>query len=265
VACAAFLLGCPATIVIPTGAPETKVERTRGWGARIVRCGNSAAEREEAAEREAAEHGFTIVPPYDHALTIAGQGTVALELLEQLPDVSNVLVPVGGGGLISGIALRLKALRREVQGLGVEPELAADAADSLRQGKPVRWDAEQVNSTIADGVRTQQIGKLNYKLMEQYVDGMVSVNENSIRDAVRWYALEAKLAVEPTGAITLAAWRALQAGNGPVQLRPGSTALVISGGNVDAALLAQLISPTVPAPLGAGPVTLGAAEPLEQG
>jgi threonine dehydratase len=242
VACAAFLLGVPATIVIPEGAPAIKVERTRSWGARIVRCGNSAREREETAAREAEAQDLTIVPPFDHPLTIAGQGTVALELLEQLPEVSNVLVPVGGGGLISGIALTIKALRPETQVIGVEPELAADAAASLQQGKRVRWDAGLVNRTIADGVRTQEIGELNFELMRQHVDGMVSVSESSIRDAVRWYALEAKLVVEPTGGITLAAWRALQAGGGAVQLRPGPTALIVSGGNVDPGLFASLVT-----------------------
>jgi threonine dehydratase len=187
------------------------------------------------------------VPPYDHPLIIAGQGTVALELLEQLPAISNVLVPVGGGGLVSGIALTLKALRPETQVIGVEPEAAADAAESIRQGRPVRWEAAQVNSTIADGVRTQQIGQLNFELISRHVDALVSVSESSIRDAVRWYALEAKLAIEPTGGITLAAWRALQAGTGEVRLRPGPTALIVSGGNVDPQLLAALITAGEPA------------------
>lgn len=242
VAAAAHLLDCPAVIVIPEGAPEIKVERTRSWGARIVRCANSAAAREAAAEREALEHGLTIVPPFDHPWIVAGQGTVALELLEQLPDVSNVLVPIGGGGLSSGVALTLKALRPEVQVFGVEPELAADAKDSLSRGERVSWDAELANRTIADGVRTQQIGQLNFELLSQHLDGIVTVAEDSIRDTVGWYAREVKLVVEPTGGLTLAAWRKLHSGVDELALKPGPTVLIISGGNLDPAQLAAFVS-----------------------
>lgn len=237
-ACAASMLGCPATIVIPEGAPQIKVDRTLSWGARVVRCGPSSAEREAAAAEQAEQHGLTLIPPFDHPDVIAGQGTVGLEILEQLPEVANVLVPVGGGGLISGIALAIRSIRPEVRVFGVEPELAADAAEAFETGRAVRWDAGLTVRTIADGVRTQEVGVNNLPLILKHVSGFLTASESGIVEAARFYALEAKLVAEPTGALTLAAWRELDSDNSP--LADGPTVLVLSGGNVAPDLLARL-------------------------
>lgn len=232
-ACAAKLFGVPAAVAIPEGAPEVKVERTRAWGAEVVRCGGSAAEREAAAERFVTERGYTLVPPYDHPWIVAGQGTAGLELIEELPEVANVLVPVGGGGLLAGVALAVGTLRPAAQLIGVEPELAADAAESFRRGERVSWPADKTTRTIADGVRTQAVGKVNFPIIRQHVDAFVTVSEAEILDAARWYLREARLVVEPTGALTLAAYRRLERGEAAgLGLQPGPSALVVSGGNL---------------------------------
>jgi threonine dehydratase len=241
VACAARLLGTRATIVIPEGAPEIKVERTRALGAEVVRCGNSSDERERVAAGLVESRGLTLVPPFDHALIVAGQGTVGLEICTDLPDVRNVLVPVGGGGLVAGVATAVRALCPDAQVIGVEPELAADASDSLRQGRPVRWEAERVTRTVADGVRTQRIGDLNFAIIRRLLAGIVTVPEAAIVEAARWYPREARLVVEPTGALTLAGYRELARGGGDVSLLPGKTVLVASGGNIGAEALRALL------------------------
>lgn len=250
VACAARLLGCHATVVIPDGAPEVKIARTRAWGAEIVRCRNTSAERERVAGEIAAERGATLVPPFDHPLIIAGQGTAGLEVVEDLPDVANVLVPVGGGGLVAGVATAVRSLAPSAQVIGVEPEMAADAAESFRAGRPVQWPAARVTRTIADGVRTQRLGDCNFEVISRLLTGFVTVPEAAIVEAARWYPLAARLVVEPTGALTLAAYRALA--RGPVdgvELAPGPTVLLVSGGNVDDAVLARLLTqPEVEAP-----------------
>lgn len=243
-ACAAKLFGVPAAVAIPEGAPEVKVERTRAWGAEVVRCGGSAAEREAAAERFVTERGYTLVPPYDHPWIVAGQGTVGLELIEELPEVANVLVPVGGGGLLAGVALAVGTLRPAAQLIGVEPELAADAAESFRRGERVSWPADKTTRTIADGVRTQAVGKVNFPIIRQHVDAFVTVSEAEILDAARWYLREARLVVEPTGALTLAAYRRLERGEAAgLGLQAGPSALVVSGGNVAAEQVVALARP----------------------
>ena len=241
-ACAAHLFGVPAAIAIPEGAPEIKVQRTLAWGAEVVRCGPSTAERQAAAQRFVDERGYTFVPPFDHPWIIAGQGTVGLEIAEDLPEVANVLVCTGGGGLLAGIALALKKLCPDAQVLGVEPELAADAGESFREGKVVTWPAEKTTRTVADGVRTQSLGEHTFRVIKQNVDGFVSVPEAAILEAAAWYLNEAKLVVEPTGAITLAAYRKLAAGGGEAVLKPGKTVLLVSGGNVSGAVLRDLLT-----------------------
>ena len=240
VACAAADFGVPAAIVIPHGAATVKVARTRAWGARIERCANDRASREGAAERLAGELGGTLVPPYDHPWIIEGQATVGLELLADLPEVGNVLVCVGGGGLIAGIAAALRAGGSKAQIVGVEPALAADAGASFARGEIVTWPAEVVTRTVADGVRTQALGRHNFEVIRRAVDAFMAVSEDAILDAAAWYAQQARLVVEPTGALALAAYRVLTQGEGPVRLRPGPTVVIVSGGNADADVFAEL-------------------------
>lgn len=237
VAAAAKLFGVPAVIVIPENAPTIKVERTKAWGAEIVRCPNSSNERLEMALAIRDARNLSYIPPFDFEPTIAGAGTVGLEVFEDLPDVDNVLVCVGGGGLISGIAVAIKSLVPNAKVIGVEPELAADAAQSLRSGKIVEWDSSLTTRTICDGVRTQSIGERNFAIISSLVDDIVTVTDDAVREATRWYALEAKLAVEPTGALTLAAFQ-----SGAVKLT-GKTVCIVSGGNFDPKLYASIISP----------------------
>jgi threonine dehydratase len=240
VACAAASFAVPATIVIPHGAPEVKVARTLAWGAEVVRCDNDKASREGAAARLAAASGATVVPPYDHAWIVEGQASVGLEILDDLPEVANVLVCVGGGGLLAGVASALRARGSSAQIFGVEPTLAADAGASFARGEIVTWPAEDVVRTVADGVRTQSLGELNFAIIRRTVDAFVDVGEDAILDAAAWYLREAHLTVEPTGAITLAAYRELLRGDGPLRLRPGPTVLLVSGGNLDPRAIGDL-------------------------
>lgn len=244
VAAAARRFGVKATIVIPEGAPQVKVENTRALGAEVVRCPNTQEDREGTALAIARDTGATLVPPYDHPWIVAGQGTIGAEIVEDLPDVANVIAPVGGGGLSSGIAVAVRALRPQAQVIGAEPELAADAHDSLVSGERRHWSAERVTRTLADGVRTQSIGELNFALLTRLLAGVVRVGEEAIADAVRWYANHARLVVEPTGGLSLGALQRLLAGSEAdgVRLAPGPTVLVVSGGNVDAAVLASLLT-----------------------
>jgi len=236
VAAAAALLGVPATIVMPENAAPVKVERTAGWGAEIVRCTNSSDERRRVATEIRNAHSLEYIPPFDDVRIIAGQGTVGLEIAESLPDVTTVVVCIGGGGLISGVATAVKALCPAARVVGVEPELAADAQDSLRQGRIVSWPAEDVTRTICDGVRTQALGELTFATISALVDEIVTVPEEAVLEAMRWLALEAKLLVEPTGALTLAA---VQTGAVAID---GPTVLVVSGGNVDPVLAASVLA-----------------------
>jgi len=236
VAAAATLLGVAATIVMPDNAVPLKVERTRALGAEIVRCGSSSGERERVAAELRDRRGLEYVPPFDDVRIIAGQGTVGLELAQDLPDVTTVVVCVGGGGLISGVATAVKALCPGARVIGVEPVLAADAQESLRTGARARWSAADVSRTVCDGVRTQQLGEITFEVISRLVDEIVTVDEDAVLDAMRWYAVEAKLVVEPTGALTLAA---LQTG---AVVADGPTVLVASGGNADPALLASVLA-----------------------
>ena len=183
VAYAARALGVKAVIVMPNNAPAIKREATAALGADIVLVGPGSTERQLKAEELAAQHGYVIVPPYNDENIIAGQGTMGLEILEDLPEVETVLAPVGGGGLISGVAAAIKLTKPEVKVIGVEPELAADAQASLRAGKIVQFPAEQVSRTLADGLRTQSIGPINFDHMQYFVDDIITVTEDEIRKA----------------------------------------------------------------------------------
>jgi threonine dehydratase len=234
IALAAGILGIPATIVMPHDAPEAKVAATLGYGASVVRYDRYTEDREEIGRAFAADKGLTLVPPYDHPDVIAGQGTIGLEICADLPDVATILVPVSGGGLISGVATAVKSLRPNVRVIGVEPELAADAAASLHEGKLVRWDAHDRARTIADGLRAEP-SELTFAHIREYVDDIVTVTEDEIRAAVGEIARRTRVVSEPSGAVPVAAYlnRSLPA---------GPTVAVVSGGNIEPKLFAELVS-----------------------
>jgi threonine dehydratase len=236
VAYAARALGVKAIIVMPGNAPKNKLDATAALGAEIVTVGPSSEERRLRAEELAAAHGYAIVPPYNDEKIIAGQGTVALEILEDLPGVETVLVPVGGGGLISGISVAIKLTNPKIKVIGVEPEFAADARASLRAGRIVSFPAEQVSQTLADGLRTQNIGAINFEHIRAYVDDIVSVTEDEIREAMRVLSANAKTVAEPSGAVAPAAFlfHADELPDTKINVA------VISGGNIDPNLLAGL-------------------------
>ena len=256
VAYAARALGVRAIIVMPGNAPKNKLDATAALGAEIVTVGPSSEERRLRAEQLADEHGYAIVPPYNDEKIIAGQGTVGLEILEDLPNVETVLVPVGGGGLISGVSAAIKLSNTEpsqpqlsrpkfgqprlgqprVKVIGVEPELASDARASLRAGRIVSFPAEQVSQTLADGLRTQSIGTINFEHIRAYVDDIVSVTEDEIREAMRALSANAKTLAEPSGAVAAAAFL-FHADELP---KTAINVAVISGGNIDPKLLAEL-------------------------
>jgi threonine dehydratase len=237
VAYAARALGIPAVVVMPAGAPQTKLAATRACGAEVVLVGEASEERAAKAAELAHERGLTPVPPYDDAHIIVGAGTVGLEILEDLPTVGTVLVPVSGGGLISGVAVALKGQRPDVRVIGVEPELAADAQASLRAGQRVSWDAARVGGTLADGLRVTQLGELTWEYIRTHVDDIVTVGEADMRRAVRDTVSRARLVAEPSGAVTVAA-----ALYGDHDFGPGPVVAVVSGGNLDTATLVELLA-----------------------
>ena len=232
VARAARLLGAPAVVVMPSDAPVLKKDRVEADGAEVVVVGTSSEERQAVAEEIAAARGLAIIPPFDDDRIIAGQGTVGLEIAEDLPDVAAVLVPIGGGGLASGVAVAIRALAPAARLIGVEPELSADARDSFRAGRIVRWPPEDASRTIADGTRTTAIGRRNFAHLAHLLDDIVTVTEAEIAAGVRLAAERSRLVVEPSGALSIAAleWRAGEAG---LEGLDGPIVAVVSGGNVD--------------------------------
>ena len=197
----------PAVVVMPSDAPALKARRVAADGAEIVVVGPASEERRLTAERIAAERGLTVIPPFDDDRIIAGQGTCGLEIAEDLPDLAAVLVPVGGGGLASGVAAAVRAVRPNARVIGVEPELAADARESLAAGRIVEWPAELVGRTIADGTRTQALGRRTFAHLSALLDRIVTVSEAEIAAAVRLAAEESRLVAEPSGALSVAALR----------------------------------------------------------
>jgi threo-3-hydroxy-L-aspartate ammonia-lyase len=232
VAYAAAAFGIEAHIVMPRETPHVKVQATRVHGAHVVLC--AAGEREKVAEEVRERTGAILIPPFDHPDVIAGQGTIGLEIADDLPQVENVLVPVSGGGLASGIGTAIKARCPTAKVFGVEPELAADTAESLRRGERVDWSIGDRNRTIADGLRSQP-SALTFAHLRKVLDGVITVSENEIRAAVRHLAVEAHLVSEPSGAVALAAYRR---GVTPA----GRTVMVLSGGNVEPAVLAGILT-----------------------
>lgn len=232
VARAARLLGVPAVVVMPSDAPAVKARRVAADGAEVVIVGTASEERRAVAERIAAERGLHVIPPYDDDRIIAGQGTCGLEIVEDLPDVAAILVPIGGGGLISGVAAAVRAIRPGTRIIGVEPELAADARDSLLAGRIVEWPAELASRTISDGTRTQSVGRRTFVHIAALVDRIVTVSEAEIAAAVRLAAEESRLVVEPSGALSIAALRFRSAEAG-LDDAGGPVVAIVSGGNVD--------------------------------
>ncbi|MCY0899879.1 MAG: threonine/serine dehydratase [Firmicutes bacterium] len=226
VAWAARHFALPARVVVPVTAPSVKVEAARHYGATIEPCGERSRERLERAQVIAQETGYAFVPPYDDPLVIAGQGTIGLEILSDWPRVDTVLVPVGGGGLISGIATAIKNCRPGVRVIGVEPEGAAKAQQSRRLGHRVELES---TASIADGLITLALGHLTYPLIERYVDDLVTVSDAAIQQALWLIMTRMKMVVEPSGAA--AAAYALSAR--PNLALGTSVAIVLSGGNLD--------------------------------
>lgn len=224
----------PAVIVVPENTPAMKIEATRGHGAEVVVV--PITDRELVADRLVAERGATLVPPFDHVDVIAGQGTIGLEIAADLPEVEVVLVPVSGGGLASGVATAIKALCPSAAVIGVEPELAGDTAASFAAGERVRWSEQDRARTIADGLRAAP-SELTFAHLHAHVDAIVTVTEDEIRDAVAALATRAHLVAEPSGAVTAAAYL-----NRSADLPTGRTAAIVSGGNLDRHLLAELLS-----------------------
>ena len=236
VAYAARALQTKAVIVMPNNAPAIKRQATAKLGAEIVLVGPGSDERKVKAEELAAHHGYVIVPPYNDEKIIAGQGTIGLEILEDMPEVETIFSPVGGGGLISGVAAAIKLVNPKVKVIGVEPELAADAQASFRSGKIVQFPAEQVSRTIADGLRTQSIGEINFEHIRRYVDDIVTVTEDEIRQAIKLLAANPATVAEPSGAVATAGFlfRRDQVPNTKLNVA------IISGGNIEPAMLDEL-------------------------
>jgi threonine dehydratase len=236
VAYAARALGVKSVIVMPENAPAIKREATAALGADIVLVGPGSAERQSKAEELAAQRGYVIVPPYNDEQIIAGQGTIGLEILEDLPEVEMVLAPIGGGGMISGVATAIKLSNPSVKVIGVEPELAADAQASLRAGKVVQFSADDVLDTIADGLRAQSIGPINFEHIRRNVDDIVTVTENEIREAVRLLASNPNTVAEPSGAVAVAGFLF----HGDQIPKTKLNVAIISGGNIDPKMLEEL-------------------------
>jgi threonine dehydratase len=237
VAYAARALGAKAVIVMPSNAPEVKKQATAALGAEIVTVGPASSERKLRAEELEAKFGYVMVPPYDDPAIIAGQGTCGLEILEDLPEVDLVLSPVSGGGLLSGVATAIKLIKPDVRVFGIEPELAGDAHESFRGGKLVNWPAEMTTRTMADGLRTQSLGDLNFEHVRAYVDDIITVKEDEIVEAMRVLLYQARLTPEPSGAVTTAAMLFHLE-----QLLPFRNAVVVmSGGNVEPEVLRSVV------------------------
>jgi threonine dehydratase len=230
-ALAARELGAPAVVVMPTTAPPIKIEGAKGFGAEVIFAGTTSTERRERAEHEAHARGLTMVPPFDHEWIIAGQGTLGLEILEQAPDAAAILVPVGGGGLLAGVAAAVKLTRPGVRVIGVEPAGAAAMRASLEAGQPVTLPTTQ---SVADGLMPVRPGDLTFAHAREYVDEVVTVDDAEIVDAVLWLFTKAKIVAEPSGAATVAAAR-----TGKVRC-DGPIVAIVSGGNISLDKLDEL-------------------------
>lgn len=233
IALSARILGIPATIIMPHDAPAAKVEATRGYGGNIVLYDRYTEDRDEIGNNIAREHGLTLIPPYDHADVIAGQGTATLELLEETGPLDALFVCLGGGGLLAGAALAARALSPDCRIYGVEPEAGNDGQQSFRRGSIVRIATPK---TIADGAQTQQLGDLTFAIIRRDVDDILTATDAELVDCMRFALSRMKLLVEPTGCLGFAAARAMKD-----QLQGKRVGVILSGGNVDLDRLSALL------------------------
>ena len=238
VAYAARAQGVRAIIVVPDNIPEIKLNATKSYGAEVVIVGSASQDRIKKAAELEAQYGYVPVPPYNDEKIIAGQGTIGLEIMEDFKDVNLVLSPVSGGGLISGIASAIKQLNPKVKVVGVEPELAADAQASFRERKRVTFPAEQVGRTIADGLRTSPVGEIPFEHIMKFVDDIVSVTEDEIRESMRRILQTVRIVAEPSGAVAPAAMFFHR----EKLPEAGKAVAVVSGGNVDPKVLAGILT-----------------------
>ena len=233
VALSGKLLGIPATIVMPTDAPKVKLEATRGYGAQVVSYDASNEDRQKIAEKLAAERGLTLIPPFDHPHILAGQGTAAKELIEDAGPLDILLVPCGGGGLLSGCALAARHLSPGCRVIGVEPAAGDDGLRSFRSGK---IETIGLPDTIADGARTTSLGKITFALIRAHVDGFLTVTDAELLKSMFFLWERMKIVVEPTG--TLAACALLE---NKLDAKGKRVGVILSGGNVDVKAMAALL------------------------
>lgn len=234
IALSAKLLGVKAVIVMPEDAPAVKVAATRGYGGEVVFYNRYTEDREALGRRLAAERGLTLIPPYDHPHVMAGQGTAAKELIEEVGELDLLLVCLGGGGLLSGCAVAARALSPRCTIVGVEPEAGNDGQRSLRSGEIVHIDTPK---TIADGAQTQHLGQYTFAVIRQLVDDIATVSDAELVETMKFFASRMKIVVEPTGCLAAAA--ALQ---GKVDVKGKRVGVIVSGGNVDLMRFAGLVS-----------------------
>ncbi|ELY3086188.1 threo-3-hydroxy-L-aspartate ammonia-lyase [Klebsiella aerogenes] len=233
IALAAKLLGIPATIVMPHDAPAAKVAATRGYGGKVVFYDRYTEDREQIGRDLSQQHGFTLIPPYDHPHVIAGQGTAAKELIEEVGPLDALFVCLGGGGLLSGSALAARHLSPGCKVYGVEPEAGNDGQQSFRCGSIVHIETPK---TIADGAQTQHLGQYTFPLIQQHVDDILTVSDDELVASMKFLAERMKMVVEPTGCLGFAAAR-----NAMAQLRGKKVGIIISGGNVDMSRYSALL------------------------
>jgi threonine dehydratase len=233
IALSAKLFGVRAVIVMPKDAPAAKVAATRGYGGEVVLYDRYTEDRQEISQALARDQGLTLIPPYDHAHVMAGQGTAAKELIEQAGPLDVLIAPLGGGGLLSGCAVAAKAMNPNCKVYGVEPEAGNDAQRSIREGRIVHIDTP---NTIADGAQTQHLGELTFPVLRALVDGIVTVSDAELIEQMRFFATRMKMVVEPTGCLGAAA-----AFTGKIDVRGKRVGVIVSGGNVDLARFARLV------------------------
>lgn len=234
IALAAKLLNIPATIAMPLDAPAVKVAATKGYGANVVYFDRYKDDREQFCQDLVDKHGYTLIPPYDHPHVIAGQGTAAKELFEEVGELDALFVCLGGGGLLSGSALAAQALSPNCQIYGVEPEAGNDGQQSFRTGKIVHIDTPK---TIADGAQTSHLGHYTFEIIRQNVDDIMTVSDDELIDCMKFYAERMKMVVEPTGCLSFAAAKKMKE-----QLKGKRVGIIVSGGNVDILRFAEYLS-----------------------